>query len=418
MNNELKYKKKETLQVARLWVVHQIESVYDASGVKRTVIRRESGQNMNFAPYESNPAVNPNVFILQTQTDYVGNKIYENGVLKRILAGGGYVDVSGATYTHHYYLKDHLGSVRVAIDGSGAVKQITNYYPSGTIMADLPRRTDQGVQPYEFGSKELDRSYGLDFHDFEWRQLDNPLMRFTAPDRLREKYYGVSPFVYCGNNPVNRVDPTGMDWYWTNYDDEIKRTLQYDPKITKDSKFADGQKYAGVTVKHGTGTYRADGSIMFSNETDAYNRMWSQAKKENREQFAVIGDKNVLVTPEYKNTNTESTPENYGYSWKDGNIKDADGNIYNTIATIHTHQDDLNGEWGFVAAPGFHDQKYFPYKTPDKPYFTMGYNGKIYGEIGNDKGRQNLSNIIPKGYNTIDDLLKGAKFQLLIKSLK
>ena len=47
-----------------------------------------------------------------------------------------------------------------------------------------------------------------------------------------------------------------------------------------------------------------------------------------------------------------------------------------------------------------------------------GYNEKIYGEIGNDRGRQKLSNIIPKGYNTIDDLLKGAKFQLLIKSLK
>ena len=28
-----------------------------------------------------------------------------------------------------------------------------------------------------------------------------------------EKYYNISPYAYCGNNPVNAVDPSGMDWY-------------------------------------------------------------------------------------------------------------------------------------------------------------------------------------------------------------
>ena len=36
---------------------------------------------------------------------------------------------------------------------------------------------------------------------------------FSSPDPLCEKYYSVSPYVYCKGNPIRRVDPDGMtDW--------------------------------------------------------------------------------------------------------------------------------------------------------------------------------------------------------------
>ena len=89
------------------------------------------------------------------------------------------------------------------------VKQANNFYPSGTSIAELPRRTDQGVQPYKLQGKELDRSYGLDFYDFEARAFDPVLMRFTRTDPMAEKYPGISPYAFCMNNPVRYTDPTG-----------------------------------------------------------------------------------------------------------------------------------------------------------------------------------------------------------------
>lgn len=32
-------------------------------------------------------------------------------------------------------------------------------------------------------------------------------------DPYGEKYYDLSPYAFCNNNPINFVDPDGMDWY-------------------------------------------------------------------------------------------------------------------------------------------------------------------------------------------------------------
>ncbi len=45
---------------------------------------------------------------------------------------------------------------------------------------------------------------------------ENAKAMFTSPDPHAENYYHVSPYIYCGGNPVNRTDPTGMDWYQNN----------------------------------------------------------------------------------------------------------------------------------------------------------------------------------------------------------
>jgi len=46
--------------------------------------------------------------------------------------------------------------------------------------------------------------------DFGVRKYDSDLGMFTSIDPLWEKYYGWSPYHYCGNDPVNAVDPEGL----------------------------------------------------------------------------------------------------------------------------------------------------------------------------------------------------------------
>jgi hypothetical protein len=53
--------------------------------------------------------------------------------------------------------------------------------------------------------------HGLNAYDFEARHLDANIPRFTTMDPLCEKYYSVSPYAYCLNNPVRYVDPDGKD---------------------------------------------------------------------------------------------------------------------------------------------------------------------------------------------------------------
>jgi RHS repeat-associated protein len=159
-----------------------------------------------------------------------------------LLTEEGYIEKSGSTYTHHYYLKDHIGNHRIVMNSAGTVVQATNYYPSGTTMADYPRATTQGVQPYKFGGKELDRKDNLNFYDYEARAYDPALMRFTSTDPMMEKYYGWSPYAYCANNPMMFIDPDGRDWIvadgTTNY--------QWRDDINAKSTMPEGFQYVGA----------------------------------------------------------------------------------------------------------------------------------------------------------------------------
>jgi len=173
----------------------RIEYVYDAAGVKRQTTHKVTKTDLNYGYWSLNePSASDFDASKTVTTDYAGNKIYVNNQLKFVLTEEGYIEkaTGSATYTAHYYLNDRLGNRRIVMDAAGTVKQVNNYYPSGTSMAE--RRTDQAVQPFKFGGKELDRTNNLDFYDFVARSYDPVLMRFTRPDPLAEKYPGIGTY--------------------------------------------------------------------------------------------------------------------------------------------------------------------------------------------------------------------------------
>jgi RHS repeat-associated protein len=70
--------------------------------------------------------------------------------------------------------------------------------------------TTSRVNSYLYSGKEIDRMHGLNEYDFSARWQDAAQPGFTTMDPLVEIHPWESPYMYCGGDPVNRTDPTGM----------------------------------------------------------------------------------------------------------------------------------------------------------------------------------------------------------------
>lgn len=154
-----------------------------------------------------------------TTTDYCGNVIYENGVQKLLLTDAGHVTLSDKKY--HYYLQDHQGNNRVVVDQTGQKEEVNHYYPFGGTFASA----EKSIQPYKYNGKELDTKNGLNWYDYGARQYDVAIGRWNAVDPSSEKHYNWSPYSYCKNNPVLRVDVDGKDDYTVNSAGRLFKTV-------------------------------------------------------------------------------------------------------------------------------------------------------------------------------------------------
>ena len=140
-------------------------------------------------------------------TDYCGDIIYNGSSVSRILLDGkGYLTLSGSTPTYHFFMKDHLGNTRAVVNQSGTVKQEYQYYPFGKRWDDV---YEYYKQPYQYNGKEMDEMHGLRWLDYGARMYEPALGRFMTMDPMAEKYYSISPYAYCANNPVNAIDMNG-----------------------------------------------------------------------------------------------------------------------------------------------------------------------------------------------------------------
>ena len=77
---------------------------------------------------------------------------------------------------------------------------------------------------YSFNAKELDEETGMYY--YEARYYKPPV--FTSRDPMFEKYFWMTPYAYCANNPVKYVDPSGRDTL--NYADS--KFLRTQPDIS------------------------------------------------------------------------------------------------------------------------------------------------------------------------------------------
>jgi RHS repeat-associated protein len=96
-------------------------------------------------------------------------------------------------------------------DINASIKQHDLYNPFGEVITEYKAYWHQGKVPdYMFNAKELDEENGMYYYSARYY---NP-PTFISRDPLFEKYPFMSPYTYCSNNPINRIDPTGMSDGW------------------------------------------------------------------------------------------------------------------------------------------------------------------------------------------------------------
>ncbi|MEW6279083.1 MAG: RHS repeat-associated core domain-containing protein, partial [Candidatus Eremiobacterota bacterium] len=113
----------------------------------------------------------------------------------------GYLVRDGVTYR---LVRDHLGSVRLVVDAAtGQVAQRLDYDPWGNVTLD----TNPGFQPFGYAGGLYDPDTGL--VRFGAREYDPSTGRWLTKDPLGLAA-GTNLYAYCNNDPINHVDPTGL----------------------------------------------------------------------------------------------------------------------------------------------------------------------------------------------------------------
>jgi RHS repeat-associated protein len=125
--------------------------------------------------------------------------------------GGGIGSLINQNYTNsgtavtQYYDYNDLGSVADTTTSSGAAASSYSYDAFGNLL------TPQGSgdsNRYLFSTKEFDSRSGLEY--FGARYYDPEIGRWLTPDPLGF-VNGLNVYAYVNNNPVNLVDPFGLD---------------------------------------------------------------------------------------------------------------------------------------------------------------------------------------------------------------
>ena len=159
-----------------------------------------------------------------------------NNVLVYLYAADG---LAGFQYNgvNYYYLKNGQGDVVGILNSSGTLVAKYTYDAWGKLLsvtdaAGNDKSADASfignINPIRYRSYYYDTETGLYY--LQSRYYDPEVGRFINADGLISTdrgLIGFNMFVYCGNNPVNRVDPTGENWFTDLVSDIVDSAVEF-----------------------------------------------------------------------------------------------------------------------------------------------------------------------------------------------
>ena len=108
----------------------------------------------------------------------------------------------------HYQLSNHLGSASLELDEKGDIITFEEYFPyGGTSFIAGRNKRDIDLKEYRYSGKERDDFTGLYY--FGYRYYAHWIGGWLNPDPLGPED-SVNLYLYVHNNPINLVDPNGL----------------------------------------------------------------------------------------------------------------------------------------------------------------------------------------------------------------
>ena len=104
-------------------------------------------------------------------------------------------------------------------------------------------------------------------------------MRTTTQDPLAEKYYDISPYAWCANNPVNLVDPDGRKIIVNEGDEGYKKEVEEQLEKLKEmstelhdaiSILEESENIYNINYSNKENKYSPSSKIVFYNQTRDY----------------------------------------------------------------------------------------------------------------------------------------------------
>ncbi len=103
-----------------------------------------------------------------------------------------------------YYINNHLGTPIKMINGEGQVIWDGSYRPFGSVMVN----TEDVQNHFRFPGQYFDVETGLHYNG--WRYYDPETGRYPTFDPIGLAG-GINPYVYAESNPINYIDPDGLN---------------------------------------------------------------------------------------------------------------------------------------------------------------------------------------------------------------
>ena len=186
-----------------------------------------------------------------TRREYVGPCEYVDGKLMRVNVSQGYIDSLGVLHAYIRDIQGNVAGVYAAKAGKKSLEQLNWYYAYGGLTADS---RGQDRNRYKHTGKELVTDLGLNSYDFTARWQYPMAGAFSSPDAKASDYKWLSPYAFCGGDPINYVDPTGMDTWGINHNGEIEYHIEQtdNDQIVIIDKFSDNGEPISATYKYKT----------------------------------------------------------------------------------------------------------------------------------------------------------------------